>query len=90
MKTPGEKNMTPIFTKQEYLEAVSEGIRRGIVDLVLDANDAPVTAAFFQAIHAGVAEAVWKVATNGTQMPSADFYDSIKEGTENGIVRAAP
>jgi hypothetical protein len=34
------------------------------------------------AISEGVRRAIWQIATNGTQMPCADFYASITEGVE--------
>ena len=33
-----------------------------------------------ESVRQGVADAIWRIATNGTDMPSADFYDAIKEG----------
>lgn len=45
------------ITKQEYIEAIKEGVARGI----------------------------FRIASNATDMPCADFYDSIKKGVENAI-----
>lgn len=40
-----------------------------------------------QAIRDGVADAIWRIATNATDMPCADFYAAIAKGAEEGVVR---
>lgn len=52
--------ITPKVTKEEYLRAVAEGIRCGIMD----------------------------IATNGTDMPSADFYEAVRRGVKEGTEEA--
>lgn len=49
--------MTPEITKQEFLEAISDGVTK----------------------------AIWKIATDASYTPCADFYDMIKLGCEEGI-----
>ena len=39
------------------------------------------------AIRDGVADAVWRMITNATDMPCADFYDFVKDGVAEGIER---
>ena len=39
------------------------------------------------AIRDGVADAMWRMITNATDMPCADFYDSVKDGIAEGIQR---
>ena len=36
-----------------------------------------------EAVFNGVKSAVWDVATNATDMPCSDFYDSIRQGVES-------
>lgn len=37
------------------------------------------------AIRDGVADAMWRMITNATDMPCADFYDFVKDGVAEGI-----
>ena len=46
-------------------------------------------AAFLQSVRLGVDDAVWRMITNATDMPTADFYDFLKQGVAEGIERAA-
>jgi hypothetical protein len=36
------------------------------------------------AIRDGVADAMWRMITNATDMPCADFYDFVKDGVAEG------
>jgi hypothetical protein len=40
------------------------------------------------AIRAGVHDAMWKMITNATQAPCADFYDAVKDGVAAGTAKA--
>jgi hypothetical protein len=42
------------------------------------------------AIRAGVADAMWRMMTDATDAPCADFYDMIKKGVEKGFSNALP
>ena len=44
----------------------------------------------FDAIRAGVHDAIWRMITNATDMPCADFYEMIQKGVEKGIGDATP
>jgi hypothetical protein len=39
------------------------------------------------AIRDGVADAMWRMITNATDAPCADFYDFVKDGVAEGIAR---
>ena len=41
------------------------------------------------AIRDGVRDAMWRMITNATSMPCADFYATVKDGVEAGIREAA-
>ena len=40
---------------------------------------------FLDAVESGVKSAIWELATDATDMPCADFYESIKSGAESAI-----
>jgi hypothetical protein len=40
---------------------------------------------FLAAIRDGVHSAMWRMITNATDMPSADFFDAIKAGAKEAI-----
>jgi hypothetical protein len=44
-------------------------------------------AELLDAISRGVADAIWRVATNATQAPCADFFASIEDGVAIGVER---
>ena len=52
------------------------------------------TEQFLEAVRQGVYDAVWQMITNNTDMPCADFYDTVKEavkeGIQEGIEKAMP
>lgn len=83
-----EKHM-PKLTREDLIEAATEGAKRAFVEMFTDdGNLAIVTAKdVFDAIREGVAHAIWRVATNATDMPTADFFDSVKEGMRDGVSR---
>jgi len=62
------------------MEAVAEGVAR--------AFDVP-SDTLLHAVRQGVADAIWRVATNATDMPCADFYETIKEGVSEAMSRHA-
>jgi hypothetical protein len=39
------------------------------------------------AIREGIADGLWRVATNATSMPCHDFYASIQDGVEAAVER---
>jgi hypothetical protein len=39
----------------------------------------------YRAISQGVYDAIWRMITNATQMPCADFYDTIKEAAREAF-----
>lgn len=43
-----------------------------------------------EAIRKGVHDAMWQMITNATQMPCADFFDTLKQGIHDGIEDAMP
>jgi hypothetical protein len=80
------------LNRDDMMESVSEGIRRGIWDLATNQNprvDVP-NELLFDAIRQGVRDAMWQMITNATGMPCADFYQAIENGAAEGIARIAP
>jgi hypothetical protein len=70
------------------LEAVTEGVSRAFRDaLTKDGHFDLPHELLCEAVREGVAGAVWRVATNATDMPSADFFASIEEGAAEGVAR---
>ena len=74
--------------QEDMMEAVSDGVRLGIIELGTSHGrfDVPHEL-MFEAIRQGVADAIWRVATNATDAPCKDFYDTIKEGVTAGVAR---
>ena len=67
------------LTKEEMYDAFRSGVKEAILEIVPDYDSSK---GFFEAVEQGVSNAIWKIATNATDMPCNDFYDSIKEGVE--------
>jgi hypothetical protein len=65
----------------ETLDAIRLGTRDSLPRL--SAND------LITAIRGGVADAFWRILTNGTGTPCADFYTAIREGMQDAITQAA-
>lgn len=40
----------------------------------------------YQAIREGVADAMWRLMTNATDMPCNDFYDHVKAGVKDAVL----
>lgn len=71
--------------REDMMEAVAEGVRQAFSDaLATGGSDVLPRDLLHDAIRRGVADAVWRVATNATDAPCADFYDSIKDGASYG------
>ena len=81
----------PKLTREEMIEAFREGVRDAFLEVMtLDGMLSSVTAKdICDVLREGVAEAVWRIATNATDMPSSDFYDAIKEGAAAGVARVS-
>jgi len=82
------KDKTINLSKEEMFEAFKLGVKEAILEMTEsgDGYSGPIrTEQFFEAIKEGVGESIWKIATNATHMPCADFYDSIKEGVEKAM-----
>lgn len=76
IETAKEDETMTDLTREDMMEAVSEGVRRAIAG-----------SGMFVAIRDGVAAGIWRVATNATDAPTADFFDSVKEGVRDGVSR---
>ena len=68
------------------IEQITEQIRYGVEAAFLtiiddDEDNAPI----LQQIRQGVQDAIWKIATNATGAPCADFYDHIKLGVKEAF-----
>jgi hypothetical protein len=44
---------------------------------------------FYHAVREGVADAMWRMITNATDMPCADFFEMVRKGVAEGFKRAA-
>ncbi len=78
--------MTKItLSREDMMAAITEGVRLAFEDLMDPGRDSG-----FKCIQDGVERAMWQLMTNATSAPCADFYASIKEGTEAALVRVAP
>jgi hypothetical protein len=42
------------------------------------------------AIRDGVSDAMWRMITNATSAPCADFYETVRDGVETAISKAMP
>ena len=79
------------LNREDMMEAVSEGVCRGIVQIGSRGGHFDIPdELLYDAIRKGVADAIWRVATSGTDAPCADFYDFIKEGVREGVARLSP
>lgn len=85
----------------EVLDSIAEGVRRAFPeithDFFSDAIEGGVTQALpdmdgvrlYRAISDGIENAMWRMITNATQMPCADFYEAVTNGIAKGIEEAA-
>lgn len=75
--------------REDVMEAVSEGVCRGIVQIGSRGGQFDIPdELLYDAIRKGVADAIFRVATNATDAPCADFYECIKEGVREGVMAA--
>jgi hypothetical protein len=76
--------------RDDMMEAVTEGVRHAFRDALTSGGrfDLPHELVC-DAIRKGVAEAIWRVATNATDMPCTDFYEAIKDGAAEGISKVS-
>lgn len=73
------------LSREDMMEAVSEGVRRAIVELNEGENQFNPPKSVYDAIQRGMYDAIWSVATNATGAPCADFYDFIKDGVKEAV-----
>lgn len=74
--------------RDDMMEAVADGVRRAFAAaLTRDGYFDMPHELLCDAIRKGVADAVWRIATNASDMPCADFYQAIKEGAAEGMAR---
>lgn len=67
--------------KDEIYDAIRDAVKEVFLELTQNMNSLQ----FQEAIKEGVQSAIWQVATNATDMPCADFYDSIQKGVEKAM-----
>jgi hypothetical protein len=81
--------MTTKLSRDDMIMAVTQGAREAFLDVMTDCGNLAVVSAsdFCRALTEGAAQAIWRVATNATDMPSSDFYDAIQRGTAEGFAR---
>jgi hypothetical protein len=66
----------PKITADEFFEAIRDGVRQAITDLVRNGTDMPAHD-FFDAIKEGVESALVPMVDHG---PEFIFFDKVKEG----------
>jgi hypothetical protein len=73
------------------MEAITDGVMRAILRIADGGGiyDAPHEL-FYDAIRQAVKDAVFQIATNATDAPSADFYGSIRDGIETAFSSRLP
>jgi hypothetical protein len=75
---PSAANLDP----RDVIEAIERGIFSAITEL--DGNK------IYEAIRQGVHDAIWAMIRSGTDMPCADFYDTIKEAAREAFNQRDP
>lgn len=77
--------------REDMMEAVTEGVRQAFSAAATSDGlfDRPHEL-LYDAVRGGIADAIWRIATNATQAPCEDFYDMIREGVEAGMARFQP
>lgn len=76
------------LTKEEMFKATKDGIKEALLTMTESGDGWSGlirTDQFMEAIRSGVSDGIWRIATNATQMPCADFYEMIKEGVKEGM-----
>jgi len=66
-------------------EFLSSAIEDGVSQMLPDMGDGRLQ----RAITNGIENAMWRMMTNATQMPCADFYEAVTNGIAKGIEEAA-
>ena len=66
-------------------DKVAQGVEDGVASVLNDMGDG----ALYRAFSEGVAAAMWRMMTNATDAPCADFYEAITNGIAKGIEEAA-
>ena len=76
------------LSREDMMQAVTEGVRQAIVDLGSDHGRLDVPHEIVHdAIRRGTADAMWRLACDATDMPVSDFYEAIRQGVEQGVRR---
>lgn len=55
----------------------------GAINRALDLIDSDK---FYDAISVGVQGAIWQMITNATDAPTADFFETVKEGVKEAMM----
>lgn len=66
-------------------ESVARGVEDGVSSVLSDMGDG----ALYRAFAEGVSAAMWRMMTNATDAPCADFYEAVTNGIAKGIEEAA-
>ncbi len=72
------------LTKDEFFDAVMLGVKAAILEMC-EGEDVIRTEQFMEQIRLGTYSAIWQIATNATDAPCADFYDSIENGVKKSM-----
>ena len=73
---------TPKITKQEMLEAISEGVSNQFWTVMPEAGQ------ILESIRKGVEDAMWRMITNATNCPCGDFFHFVQQGVSEGIIKS--
>jgi hypothetical protein len=78
----------PKLDREDMMEAVTEGVRQAFVEIGTGAGrfDIPHEL-LFDAVRQGTRDAIWKMITNATVAPCADFFETVKQGVSEAMSR---
>lgn len=75
--------------RRAFPEMEARNVARGVEDGVSAVLQEMGDGALYRAFAEGVSEAMWRMMTNATVAPCADFYEAITNGIAKGIEEAA-
>lgn len=75
------------LTREELIEATTEGVRRAFRDVLTDDGLLLLLTGkdICDAIKDGANRALWDVATSNEMNPAKTFYDAIREGVREAM-----
>lgn len=74
----------PELDADEIYDAVRQGVYEAFMEFMRQRSH-NVIEGDYDPLFEGVRAGIWQVATNATDMPCSDFYDSIQKGVAEAI-----